>query len=122
MFLTTFMRRNRVRLREFDGLDRLDVAGDGRGDVAVLAHEVLHELRHAAAERQSEHVMQDQHLAVGIAAGADADHRDLHGPGNARGQFAGDAFEQQHGGAGCFQRLGVLQHLLCLGFFTPCTL
>ena len=95
---------------EFGGLDGLHVAGDGGWDVTVLAHEVLDELRYAATEREPEHIVQHQHLAVGVAAGADADYRNLHGTGDACGQLAGHAFEQQHGGAGGFKRLGILQH------------
>ena len=57
---------------ETDLLDRLNVSDEGAMDIRLALHEVLHELRYPAAQRQAEHVVQYQYLAIGGAAGANA--------------------------------------------------
>ncbi|MCY1175339.1 hypothetical protein D9M73_155720 [compost metagenome] len=84
-------------------------------DIRLALHEVLHELRYPAAQRQAEHVVQYQYLAIGGAAGANADYRDANGIGDFRCQLAGYALEQQHGRTGLFQGNGVGAHLPGLG-------
>src|SRR5690554_1922392 len=82
---------------EFGSFHRADIRGDGRGDICLASHEVLHEARQATADRQAEHVVHHQHLTISTAAGANADDRNAHGTGNGIGELAGYTFEQQHG-------------------------
>src|SRR5690606_34676703 len=51
----------------------LDVGARGAGNRAAPGEEVLHELRPPVAAVEAEHVVQHQHLAVAVRAGADAD-------------------------------------------------
>ena len=57
-------------------------------------------------------VLQDQHLAVGVRAGADADHRHSHLAGDAGSECRGNAFEQYHVRPGLHQAPGVGHHTL----------
>src|SRR5690625_3972361 len=63
------------------------VSGNGAGDTVAVGHEVAHEFR--AARRDAEQVVQDQHLRIGIRAGANADHRNAYRAGDLRRQRRG---------------------------------
>ena len=58
-------------------------------------------------EGEVEEVVEDEDLAVAVGAGADADGGDAGLRGDAGGEFAGDAFEDDGDGAGVFERAGV---------------
>ena len=81
--------------REAAVFDGLYVSAEGALNAALALHEVTHELRRTTGQRQPEHVVLDQHLAIGGAACANADHRNLNRLGDFRSQFARYAFEQQ---------------------------
>ncbi|MNL45421.1 hypothetical protein D3C87_1680670 [compost metagenome] len=98
--------------------DFADVSTQCRVNAFLAGHEVLYEFRYAASDGQAQHVVQDQNLAVGAIAGANADHGDFHRLGNFFGQLARYTFEQQHGRAGLFQRNRVGAHLPRLVFVT----
>src|SRR5690606_4504949 len=59
---------------ELDCLDRPDIGGDGRRDISLASHEILHETGQATGDREAEHVVRRQNLAIGAAAGADTAH------------------------------------------------
>src|SRR5688500_18977373 len=74
-------------------------------------HEILHEAR-LAAGGDVEDVVQHQDLAVGVRAGADADHRHLERRGDALAELRRNAFEQDDVGARGLERLGAVEHAL----------
>ena len=56
--------------------------------------------------------MPDQHLAVGLVAGADADGGDLQLLGDLRGHVAGDHLHEDREGTGLLDGVGVCEHPL----------
>src|SRR5690606_38397978 len=64
--------------REFNRFHGCHISAQGRLDIRLTGHEVLHELGHATVERQAEHVMHYQHLTVGIRPSADTNNRNIH--------------------------------------------
>src|ERR1700733_8612906 len=70
------------RRRILAGFDRLYVALDRSLRRINTGHEIAHETR-LAARRDIQDIVQHQYLAVGVGAGADADHRPLERLGNA---------------------------------------
>ena len=58
--------------------------------------------------------MEDEHLAVAVRAGADADGRDLQLGGDLRGEVERDALEDHGEGAGLLHRTRVVEHALAL--------
>src|ERR1700682_4178488 len=61
---------------------------------------------------QPEDVLDDEHLAVAVRSGADADGWHRQRFGHPLSQHTRDALEDDGKGARCFQRLGVFENLL----------
>src|SRR5712692_3400184 len=78
----------------------------GPGDLLRQVGVLLDELGRAA-RGQAEQVVDDQHLAVAVRPGTDADGRDAEGRGHLAGELAGDPFQHQAEGAGVLQGAGV---------------
>src|SRR5688500_13677322 len=108
-------RERMLRPRKIPGLHFLDVELDRALDGAGRPHEVLDELRLLAGV-DVEHVVQHQHLARAVHAGADADR----GYGDRRGDVARQhrryRFQHDHAGAGPLELLRLPQQALALGF------
>ncbi len=113
---TVFMQKTRVRRQESRCFDLRNVGAQSRLDGRLPNHEVLHELGYATGDRQPEHVVQHQHLAIGGVAGTDPDYRDIYRLGDFFGQLAGHAFEQQHRRASLLQCNRIGAHLPRLVF------
>ena len=89
-----------------------DSAGDLLVEVEIAAEEAGLELGGDA-----EQIVHDEHLAIAVFAGADADSGDVEALSNLFGEGGGDLFEDHAGAAGFFQQTGVFFEFFGFLFF-----
>ena len=94
-----------------------DVGARGRLDAAAAGEEVLREFRRARI--QAQHVVQHQHLAGTVGAGADADGGNRQRLGDGPAQRGRHHFQHDQAGTGCFQRTRIGDQLRGGRFLAP---
>ena len=95
-----------VRAREYAAAHFSGVTRGRVRDNAAQVGVFLDEFRHAV-DCQADHVVDDQDLAVAVAAGADADGRDGDVAGKLRSDGLDRALDDDRESAGFLDRLGV---------------